>query len=160
IKAALAIHHRMLLPSLHCEEPRAELEATRFRVLGRSEPWEDGATPRRAGVDAFGFGGVNAHVVLEEHGVSPARVSAAVPDRIGAGEAPPRLLAAPTLEALLASLDGGAGGAGGPCRLALFNPTPERRARARAILARGEAWRGRDDIWFSPRGLATEGGRV
>jgi 3-oxoacyl-(acyl-carrier-protein) synthase len=160
IKAALAIHHRVLPPSLHCEEPRADLAATRFRVLARSEPWEDGAAPRRAGVNAFGFGGVNAHVVLEEHGGSPARATVSVPDRIAGEEPPPLLLAAPTQEALLASLDGGDASPGGPCRLALFNPTPERRARARAIVARGEAWRGRDDLWFSPRGLATEGGRV
>src|SRR5262249_11333920 len=116
---------------------------------------------RRAGVDAFGFGGVNAHVVLEEHaGAQAARASVVVPDRVEAEEAPPLLLAAPTQEALLAALAGDTGDAGGPCRLALFNPTPERRTKARAIVARGEAWRGRDDLWFSPRGLATEGGRI
>src|SRR6185436_5499746 len=35
-----------------------------------------------------------------------------------------------------------------------------RRARARAVVERGEAWRGHDGIWFAPRGLVTEGGRV
>ncbi|HEY4377127.1 MAG TPA: acyltransferase domain-containing protein, partial [Acidimicrobiales bacterium] len=38
---------------------------TRFRLITEIEPWE-GHGPRRAGVNAFGFGGINAHVVIEE----------------------------------------------------------------------------------------------
>lgn len=34
--------------------------------MSAAEPWERGPQPRRAGVNAFGFGGINAHVVLEE----------------------------------------------------------------------------------------------
>ncbi len=160
IKAALALHHGLLLPSLHCEEPRPELEPTRFRVLDRAEPWERAAGPRIAGVNAFGFGGINAHVVLEEHAPSSAAPSRRASSTIVNAEQV-LLLAAETPAALLALLDEGAeqGGAG-PARLALWKPTPERRARARAIIARGEAWRGRDDLWFSPSGLVTEGGSV
>ncbi|WP_225827639.1 type I polyketide synthase [Streptomyces naphthomycinicus] len=68
VKAALALHHRTLLPTLHCDDPHPALAATRFRPLDRSRPWETGtAQPlRRAAVNAFGFGGINAHVVLEE----------------------------------------------------------------------------------------------
>jgi acyl transferase domain-containing protein len=160
IKAALALHHGRLLPSLHCEEPREELEATRFRVLDRAEPWESHG-PRVAGVNAFGFGGINAHVVLEEHAASSAaaraRRSAPTP-----GQAEQvLLLAADTPADLLALLDAGAEqGGSGPARLALWKPTPERRARARNIIARGEAWRGRDDLWFSPSGLLGEGGSI
>ncbi|MER6068328.1 beta-ketoacyl synthase N-terminal-like domain-containing protein [Streptomyces sp. NPDC001817] len=68
VKAALALHHGTLLPTLHCDDPHPALAATRFRTLGQARPWEtDARRPvRRAAVNAFGFGGINAHVVLEE----------------------------------------------------------------------------------------------
>lgn len=68
VKAALAVHHGVLLPTLHCEEPHPALAATRFRTIDAARPWETapGGAPRRAGVNAFGFGGINAHVLLEE----------------------------------------------------------------------------------------------
>ncbi|MEU6279169.1 beta-ketoacyl synthase N-terminal-like domain-containing protein [Streptomyces sp. NPDC047028] len=68
VKAALSLHHGTLLPTLHCDDPHPALAATRFRTLERAEPWEtDPRQPvRRAAVNAFGFGGINAHVVLEE----------------------------------------------------------------------------------------------
>ncbi|MGV9559670.1 beta-ketoacyl synthase N-terminal-like domain-containing protein [Streptomyces sp. NPDC003522] len=68
VKAALAVHHATLLPTLHCDDPHPALARTRFRTLEKAVPWE--STPdrpvRRAAVNAFGFGGINAHVVLEE----------------------------------------------------------------------------------------------
>lgn len=71
IKTALALYHRTLPPSLHAERsaPGLELESTRFFVCGSPLPWLHGdtATPRRAGINAFGFGGINCHAVLEEH---------------------------------------------------------------------------------------------
>jgi acyl transferase domain-containing protein/phosphopantetheinyl transferase len=67
IKATLALTNQVLPPSLHCEEPRVELEGCDFYVNSTARPWIHGpAAPRRAGVNAFGFGGINAHVVLEE----------------------------------------------------------------------------------------------
>ncbi|MEV2210271.1 beta-ketoacyl synthase N-terminal-like domain-containing protein [Streptomyces sp. NPDC050997] len=68
VKAALAVHHGMLLPTLHCDDPHPALTATRFRPLGKATAWETsaGQPVRRAAVNAFGFGGINAHVVLEE----------------------------------------------------------------------------------------------
>ncbi|WP_432074948.1 beta-ketoacyl synthase N-terminal-like domain-containing protein [Streptomyces wuyuanensis] len=68
VKAALAVHHATLLPTLHCDDPHPALAGTRFRPLAEAAPWESGpaGTPRRAAVNAFGFGGVNAHVVLEQ----------------------------------------------------------------------------------------------
>ena len=71
IKAALALYHRTLPPTLHCERPnpRLEIEKTPFYLNRDPRPWIHGATavPRRAGVNAFGFGGINAHAVLEEY---------------------------------------------------------------------------------------------
>ncbi len=72
VKAALALHHRTLLPSLHCDDPHPGLADTRFRVLAEAEPWTEGDGPRRAAVNAFGFGGINGHVVLEEASTRPA----------------------------------------------------------------------------------------
>jgi acyl transferase domain-containing protein/3-hydroxymyristoyl/3-hydroxydecanoyl-(acyl carrier protein) dehydratase len=48
--------------------PGIELDSSPFRILNRGEPWHrrDEPTPRRAAVSAFGFGGVNAHLLLEE----------------------------------------------------------------------------------------------
>ncbi|MFO0891869.1 MAG: polyketide synthase [Isosphaeraceae bacterium] len=70
IKTALALYHRIIPPTLHCDRPspRLGLEQTPFYIASDARPWVHGAAePRRAGVNAFGFGGINAHVVLEEH---------------------------------------------------------------------------------------------
>ncbi|MFF4395355.1 beta-ketoacyl synthase N-terminal-like domain-containing protein [Streptomyces sp. NPDC001480] len=68
VKAALAVHHGTLLPTLHCDDPHPALARTRFRPLRKAVPWDTTADRpvRRAAVNAFGFGGINAHVVLEE----------------------------------------------------------------------------------------------
>ena len=77
IKAVLALHHKVLPPTIHCEEPNPKLGLTDsvFYLNTETRPWVHGSTaaPRRAGVNAFGFGGINAHAVLEEYtGPSPA----------------------------------------------------------------------------------------
>jgi acyl transferase domain-containing protein len=70
IKTALAIYNKVLPPTLNVERPNQdlELEKTPFYVNSETRPWIHGYTdhPRRAGVNAFGFGGINAHVILEE----------------------------------------------------------------------------------------------
>ncbi|MGW3646468.1 beta-ketoacyl synthase N-terminal-like domain-containing protein [Streptomyces sp. NPDC000878] len=87
VKAALAVHHGMLLPTLHCDDPNPALAATRFRPLDKAAPWETTAEQpvRRAAVNAFGFGGINAHVVLEEAPGARARSAAAAPGTSGRG---------------------------------------------------------------------------
>ncbi|MEO0972456.1 MAG: beta-ketoacyl synthase N-terminal-like domain-containing protein [Pseudomonadota bacterium] len=68
IKMALSLYHRTLPPTL-CEEPNPalELEQTRFCVNTQARPWVQAPrAPRRAAVNAFGFGGINTHAVLEE----------------------------------------------------------------------------------------------
>jgi acyl transferase domain-containing protein/phosphopantetheinyl transferase len=71
IKTALALHHKVLPPTLHCDTPsqKLDLAKTPFYVNAEMRPWihGDAETPRRAGVNAFGFGGINAHTVLEEY---------------------------------------------------------------------------------------------
>ncbi|MGH7174709.1 MAG: polyketide synthase, partial [Gemmataceae bacterium] len=68
IKTALALSNKILPPSLHCEEPRPELADAPFFFNTQTRPWVHNPShgPRRAGVNAFGFGGINAHIVLEE----------------------------------------------------------------------------------------------
>lgn len=69
IKAVLALHHRTIPPAwiegtLH---PNLRKPGTPFFLPPRARPWaRDGFMPRRAAVSAFGFGGSNAHVHLEE----------------------------------------------------------------------------------------------
>ena len=67
IKAALAIHHRVLPPTANLFAPNGAYRAvgSPFAFRKSSAPWVDPI--RRAGVSAFGFGGTNFHVVLESH---------------------------------------------------------------------------------------------
>ncbi|MGW2157707.1 SDR family NAD(P)-dependent oxidoreductase [Nonomuraea sp. NPDC001699] len=68
-KVLLQLRHGRLVPSLHAEElnPKIDFDATPFHVQRALEPWPRvGGTPRRAGVSAFGAGGTNAHVLVEE----------------------------------------------------------------------------------------------
>ncbi len=71
IKAAMALDQKVLPPTLHVTQPNPKLgiDDTPFYINTASRPWiqPEGAGPRRAGVSAFGFGGTNLHVVLEEY---------------------------------------------------------------------------------------------
>jgi PfaB family protein len=70
IKTILALSHRTLPPQTHFEQPAAgiDLDTSPFRLLGQACPWHQrrDEVPRRAAVSAFGFGGINAHMLLEE----------------------------------------------------------------------------------------------
>ncbi|MFD3309864.1 beta-ketoacyl synthase N-terminal-like domain-containing protein [Streptomyces sp. NPDC058694] len=204
VKAALAVHHGMLLPTLHCDDPHPALAATRFRPLETATPWETGPGQpvRRAAVNAFGFGGINAHVVLEQApGVRALRhaaivypplplpeseseskpvppsslsrtgavtviASVAEPEQVLllAADSPERLAA--LLEAddsalLAAGLDSGRTHPdAGRARLGIVAPTAKRLALARRAVAKGRAWHGRSDVWFTPSPLLGGAGDV
>ncbi len=68
IKTVLALHHKLLPPSLNFETPNPQIdfENSPFYVNTKLSEWKANGTPRRAGVSSFGFGGTNAHVILEE----------------------------------------------------------------------------------------------
>lgn len=68
IKATLALHHRKIpaMPNYKTPNPRIDLGNTRFYIPRQTTDWFSGSTPRRASVSAFGVGGTNIHVVLEE----------------------------------------------------------------------------------------------
>ncbi len=69
IKIALALQQKVLPPMLiDAPAPHLELEQTPFYLNSEARPWvHDPRQPRRAGANAFGFGGINAHVLLEEY---------------------------------------------------------------------------------------------
>lgn len=136
IKASLALYHRTLPPTL-CGPLRVgmALEETPLYVSTTARPWiAPPSTLRRAAVNAFGFGGVNGHAILEEAPLSAATepspthwpaellclsadTPAALADRVRAlSDALPRHPRAPlsTIAAATAT-DAGTG----PCRLAL-----------------------------------------
>lgn len=72
IKTALALHYKILPASLHFQRanPQIDFSKTAFFVNARLTPWAQGRGPRRAGVSAFGVGGTNVHVILEESPVA------------------------------------------------------------------------------------------
>ena len=182
IKAALAVHHGVLLPTLHCDDPHPALAATRFRPLDQATPWETapGRPVRRAAVNAFGFGGINAHAVLEEvPGARTPRRPTAIVEEVPSARTPLRptavvseperalLLAADSPEGLAALLDADdsavlsagldSGRAPQPTagsRLGVVGPTARKLALARRAVAKGRAWQGRNDVWFMPSRLA------
>lgn len=77
IKTIAALKHRQLPPTLHCDEPNRQIrfEDSPFYVNPRLRPWPAQDGVRRAGINSFGIGGTNVHMVVEEAS-RPARVRA------------------------------------------------------------------------------------
>ena len=70
LKAAFALHEKVLPPSVHCEHPNPDIDFAHSPLYVNTElkPWNvPAAGVRRAGLSAFGFGGTNFHAVLEEY---------------------------------------------------------------------------------------------
>ncbi|MBX9702714.1 MAG: alpha/beta fold hydrolase [Alphaproteobacteria bacterium] len=67
LKVLLCLKHKQLPGNLHFEtlNPYIQLEESPFYVLKEAQPWLANF-PRRAGISSFGFGGSNAHLVIEE----------------------------------------------------------------------------------------------
>jgi acyl transferase domain-containing protein len=68
IKTVLALKHKTIPANLHFEKPNphAPFEQLPIEVPTRTQPWPGVDGPALAGVSAFGFGGTNAHLVLQE----------------------------------------------------------------------------------------------
>ncbi|MCL6454184.1 MAG: acyltransferase domain-containing protein [Alicyclobacillus sp.] len=69
-KAVMALHHKVLPPTIKVERPNPELklEESAFYLNTEARPWiRAKGQPRRASVSSFGFGGSNYHVTLEEY---------------------------------------------------------------------------------------------
>jgi acyl transferase domain-containing protein len=67
IKATLCLQQGEIPPQLHLKElnPHLGLEKTPFVIPTSEHPWRSPVRPRFAGVNSFGYGGTNAHIVLE-----------------------------------------------------------------------------------------------
>lgn len=147
IKTCLALHHDTLPPTLYCESPIADMQKTRFEPVQEARNWSKTGLPKVAAVNAFGFGGINAHVVLEGYDM-PKK------DRV-------LILARPTHEELLSALRNHESEVGeGNYRVALFDPTPERIEKVIKIVVRDHPWRNRQDIWYTNTPLLKDGGKV
>ncbi|MEH2082703.1 MAG: beta-ketoacyl synthase N-terminal-like domain-containing protein [Nostoc sp.] len=68
IKTILALKHEQIPPSLHCEQPNPQIDFANspFYVNTTLAEWKSGRIPRRAGITSLGFGGTNAHLIVEE----------------------------------------------------------------------------------------------
>ncbi|MBN3823118.1 SDR family NAD(P)-dependent oxidoreductase [Burkholderia sp. Ac-20384] len=101
LKAVLCLKHRAVPSSLHFEKPNPaiDFDGGRLRVVDRYTPIERADAPLAIGINSFGFGGTNAHVVLIEaaggqaSGVRPAAATDGTP-------LPPLVLTARSPDAL------------------------------------------------------------
>ncbi|WP_157787699.1 SDR family oxidoreductase, partial [Chlorogloeopsis fritschii] len=68
VKVLLAMKHGQIPPTLHIQEPNPylDLETTPFYISDRLRPWQPANGKKYAAISAFGMGGTNAHVVLQE----------------------------------------------------------------------------------------------
>ncbi|QQZ58492.1 type I polyketide synthase [Paenibacillus sonchi] len=68
IKTVLALKHNMLPPSLHFQTPNPVLKVIEkgFYINDRLTEWPRKNEPLRAGISAFGIGGTNAHIIVEQ----------------------------------------------------------------------------------------------
>lgn len=158
IKTTLALYHRQIPPTLHCDRPLKGMEKTRFRPVTKLEEWDETKYPLVAGVNAFGFGGINAHVILEAYGEGKkikAKARTPFNDKVIA-------ISAPTKEALIESLRVGGveSNLNGDYRLVLFDPTPDRIEKAVKLIEKDRPWKGRQDIWFSNQPLLKKGEKI
>lgn len=100
MKVAMALKYRQLPPNLHFHTPNPDIPFATLpiQVQSKLEPWPDADHPRFGAVSAFGFGGSNSHVVLQE---------APAVEPLQAAEKRPRLLPlSARTEAALADLVG------------------------------------------------------
>lgn len=147
IKTCLALHHDTLPPTLYCENPIADMQQTRFAPVQEPTSWSKTGLPKVAAVNAFGFGGINAHVVLEGYDM-PKK------DRV-------LLLARKTHQELLSALQNNESTTGeGNYRVAMFDPTPERIEKLIKIVSKDKPWRNKQDIWYTNTPLLHDGGKV
>ncbi len=67
IKTVLALYHKKIPPTLNCHKPMAAMSGSRFRPARQLVEWNGDNYPLVAAVNAFGFGGINSHAILEPY---------------------------------------------------------------------------------------------
>jgi len=101
LKAVLCLKHRAVPRSLHFDTPNPgiDFDGGRLRVVDRFTPLERGEAPLTIGINSFGFGGTNAHVVITEAAApaptaqSAARIDAPLPPLVLTARSPAALAA-------------------------------------------------------------------
>ncbi|MCP4438728.1 MAG: acyltransferase domain-containing protein [Aureispira sp.] len=75
IKAVMALHHKVLPPTINVDQPNSKFELDKSALYINTEcrPWISKDYPRRASCSAFGFGGINVHITMEEYLPKPHR---------------------------------------------------------------------------------------
>lgn len=160
IKTALALYHDTLPPTLHCDSPIEAMMSTRFEPSHKPIAWSESGLPLVAGVNAFGFGGINAHIVLKAYPQQTKIVSKPATTSL-LSEEKLLLLARTNVEELVAALKVQDTTLGeGSHRIAIFNPTEDRIKKAINIVKKGKPWRNRQDIWFSNDPLLNDNGKI
>jgi acyl transferase domain-containing protein/thioesterase domain-containing protein len=83
VKVILSMQHREIPPTLHLQKlnPLIVLEGTTFSIPTERQGWKPSSEARIAGVSAFGIGGTNCHIVLEEAPDCPQTPSNALTNR-------------------------------------------------------------------------------
>ncbi len=161
IKTALALHHDTLPPTLHCDEPHEDMETTGFNPVQNPIKWSDTDLPLVAGVNAFGFGGANSHAILEKFNTRHKTKNKGHHFSKKSSSNALLLLARPSQKALIKALREKEESLGqGPYRIALFNPSDERREKALKIVGRNKEWKGKQDIWYTKSPLLKEKGKI
>jgi len=153
IKTLLAMQHKMLPPSLHFQNPPIDspLMDSPFMVQTEAQEWRKNysGTPRRAGVSAFGFGGINAHLLLEEWDEETYSQK-----RLGGG----RITVAETKEAPRAdtppvAVVGMAVSAGSICSVSEFMASVTKGAGIIGTRPK-DRWKGSENVFLSHRSLS------
>ncbi len=169
IKASLAVYHGVKPVTLQADEPNPLVEQTRFKLLDSTQNWKQARGERIAGVNAFGFGGINAHVVLSGHREDTAVFpSASLPpiEHEKAQASLPALLrlSASSQAALLEKLANAneeqlvsSTSEKDVWRLAIIEPNQKRLSLAKNIIQKGKAWHGRSQVFFSCEPLTQQG---
>jgi acyl transferase domain-containing protein/phosphopantetheinyl transferase (holo-ACP synthase) len=157
IKTALALYHRQIPPTLHCEKPLKAIFESRFSPVQKLTDWDESQYPLIAGVNAFGFGGINAHAVVTAYQDPNLKI---IPKPQKSSEEA-IAVSASSKEQLIKKLKAGEyTHTGGDYRIVIFNPDKERIEKAISIISKDKAWKGRLDIWFSNTPLLLNGGKI
>jgi len=174
IKAALALHHRVIPPTIKVQQPLKEVSGGRtpFYLADKKRPWlSRNGQPRRAAVSALGFGGSNFHVVLEEYPAAPADA-----EWDGSVQILPFSAAeAQALGSTLAAIDGEQGwsqiralaaslrstfDAAAPCRLAIVIEEGKGSLKTLCANAQTMLTKNPDSAWSTPDGICYAVGPV
>ncbi|MCL1934055.1 MAG: 4'-phosphopantetheinyl transferase superfamily protein [Candidatus Azobacteroides sp.] len=159
IKTALALYYRKIPPTLNCEKPMKAMFESRFMPAQQLTDWDEEKYPLVAAINAFGFGGINTHAILEpyrEKEKTSVHINKAelIKDKV-------ICLSAQTKEELLSKLGKEDYTVSkGNYRLVVFNPTADRLEKAKSLVQKDQPWRGKSDIWFSGQPMSSEGGKV